>query len=35
MLWDLGLKKVKHPLSEPDQEAERTRMMDAIFKQIQ
>jgi hypothetical protein len=35
MLWDLGLKKVKHPLSEADQEAERTRMMDAIFKQIQ
>jgi hypothetical protein len=32
MLWDLGLKEIKHPLSEADQEVERTRMMEAMFK---
>jgi hypothetical protein len=33
MLWDLGLKKITHPLSEEDQAAEQARLMDAILKQ--
>jgi hypothetical protein len=32
MLWNLGLKKIKPPLSEADQEARRARMMDAILE---
>lgn len=33
MLWNLGLKKIKHPLSEEAQAAEHARMMETIFKQ--
>jgi hypothetical protein len=33
MLWGLGLKKIKHPLSEEDQEAERAQMLETIFEQ--
>jgi hypothetical protein len=31
MLWHLGLKKIVHPLSEADQEAERARFLESIF----
>jgi hypothetical protein len=33
MLWNLGLKKIEHPLSEADKEEERARFMDTILKQ--